>query len=613
MTGKINLILGSRAHLSASAADDQFEELYRTKLKPFITSLNKYPKIPAVLYYSGALFHRLEQKKPELFLLIKELAARKQLEILGGGFYEPLIPLLPHADKIGQIEMFTTYIRQNFGRKPQGCLLAHSGWEQSLVGVLTTCGMAYTFLTEEQFTAAGAEHCFEPVYTEDQGKLLAVFPVFLSLAGMGSMGAFSVLKDTPESAAFSNGSKLITVFPDFPHENAEAETEAFFEDLDKTAALKTRDELSLELTTPGRVYRLSSSLSRIYFSASGDSSCPHPRSLLARQMQANDLYATIYFVHNLINQFRGDKSRKRAAREELWKAQEADALCGGGDFMAAQKYAYRAVLAAERIIREKDFIPSLLSFDLNLDGTAEYLFQDKNTNCYVSSRGAAVFEFDYLPKGWSYLNAFPDGRVHYAFRDIILPGDFVPSDPSAINEDNLPPGSRLCGNEEYRLESADRTKLKATFTLPTRKGIPFGLIEIQKTYRLDKNTLYLSYLLRNRSEEKIVLRFIPRFDLSLAGEELLFRKSQGEEEKSAEKHGEKKRIVFLEEQESKQGASIGIGFQSPCDLFYYPAESGHQSLCFFPVFQLFLNPGDTWENRLTAAVSAKTRTAKSPL
>jgi len=626
MTGKISLILGSRAHLSASAADDQFEELYRNKLKPFITTLNKYPKIPAVLYYSGTLFHRLEQKKPELFLLIKELTARKQLEILGGGFYEPLMPLLPHADKIGQIEMFTTYIRQNFGRKPQGCLLAHSGWEQSLVGVLTTCGMAYTFLTEEQFAAAGAEHCFEPVYTEDQGKLLAVFPVFLSLAGMGSKGAFSVLKDTPEDAAFSGSPKLITVFPDFPHENAEAGTEAFFDDLNKIITQKTKDELSLELTTPGRVYRLSASLSRLYFSASGDLSCPYPRSLLARQMQANDLYATVYFVHNLINQFRGDKSRKRAAREELWKAQEADALCGccgdsrnsggnnnnrGGDSTAAQKYAYRAVLTAERIIREKDFIPSLLSFDLNLDGTAEYLFQDKNTNCYVSSRGAAVFELDYLPKGWSYLNTFPDGRAHYAFRDIILPGDFVPSDPSAINEASLPSGSRLCGNEEYRLESADRTKLKATFTLPTRKGIPFGLIEIQKTYRLDKNTLYLSYLLRNKSEEKIVLRFIPRFDLSLAGEELLFRKSQGEEERSAEKHGEKKRIIFLEEQESKQGASIGIGFQSPCDLYYYPAEPGHQSLCFFPMFQLFLNPGDTWENRLTAAVSAKTRSAKN--
>jgi len=623
MTGKISLILGSRAHLSASATDEQFEELYRIKLTPFITTLNQYPKIPAALYYSGTLFSRLEQKKPEFFLLIKDLAARKQLEILGGGFYGPLMPLIPQTDKIGQIEMFTTYIRQNFGRKPLGCVLAHSGWEQSLVGVLNTCGMAYTFLSEEQFAAALTEAgatasttpCFGPVYTEDQGKLLAVFPVFTSLdAAMGQKGAFSVLKEYPENKGHSGGTSLFTVFPEFPQKNTEEAIKTFFEDL---LVPKTKADLSLELTTPGRVYRASAALPRLYFSSSGDSSCPHTRSFLSRHAPANDLYSGIYFVHALINQFRGDKSRKRAAREELWKAEEAEALCKTLDSPAAQKYAYRALLAAERIIREKEFKPSLLTLDLNLDGTAEYLFQDKNINCYVRSKGASVFEFDYLPKGLNYLTAFPDGRAHYAFRDMLLPGDFVPPDLSAIDKATLPPESRLCGNEEYRLESADRIKLKANFTLPPRKGIPFGAIEIQKTYRIEKNSLSLSYVLSNRGEDKIVLCFVPRFDLSLSGEELLFRKSQGEEERSAEKQGIKKRVVSLEEQESKQGASIGVGFQTPCDLYYYPVnhyveKAGYQSLwpqalCFFPVFQLFLNPGDTWENRITVAVSAKTR------
>ena len=644
MTGRISLILGSHAHLSASAADEQFEELYRTKLKPFITTLNQYPKIPAALYYSGTLFSRLEQKKPEFFLLIKDLAARKQLEILGGGFYEPLMPLLPQTDKIGQIEMFTTYIRQNFGRKPLGCVLAHSVWEQSLVGVLNTCGMAYTFLSEEQFAAASstvnaaaanttatatanaaanADHRFGPVYTEDQGKLLAVFPIFSSLsAAMGQRGVFSVLKEYPEIQESGGGPRLATVFPAFPKENAEDAIRFFFEDLSETLILKTRDELSLELTTPGRVYRTSASLPRLYFSASGDSSCPHTRSFLSRHAPANDLYSGIYFVHTLINQFRGDKSRKRAAREELWKAQEAEALCKTShDSLAAHKHAYRALLASERIIREKDFKPSLLTLDLNLDGMAEYLFQDKNINCYVSLKGASVFKFDYLPKSWNYLTAFPDGRAHHAFRDLLLPGDFVPPELSAIDKATLPPESRLCGNEEYRLESADRIKLKAGFTLPPRKGIPFGSIEIQKTYRVEKNSLSLSYALNNKGEEKIVLCFIPRFDLSLAGEEILFRKSQGEEERSAEKQGTKRRVVFLEEQESKQGASIGVGFQTPCDLYYYPVEYHaeeseyqphlHQALCFFPVFQLFLNPGDTWENRITVAVSAKTRSARN--
>ena len=289
MTGKINLVLGSHAHIVPSAPDEEFEELYRTALRPFITVLHQFPKIPAVLHYSGSLFTRLEQKKPEFFLLIKDMAARKQLELLGGGFYEPLLPLLPPADRIGQIEMLTTYLRQCFGRKPQGCMLAHSGWEQSLAGVLAACGMAYTFLSEEQFAAAGCKgsDLFTPVYTEDQGKLLVVFPVFSSLARMGTDGAAPVLQKAeigtddaqrggPASPAKNPAGPvgcLITVFPAFPRENAEEGIRSFFSDLVSIQADKTRD-ISIELSTPGRIYRSCTSLPKVYFVPSGDASCP---------------------------------------------------------------------------------------------------------------------------------------------------------------------------------------------------------------------------------------------------------------------------------------------------------------------------------------------------
>jgi hypothetical protein len=622
MTGKISLVLGSHAHIFPSAADEEFEELYRTTLMPFITVLNQFPKIPAVLHYSGSLFSRLEQKKPECFLLIKDMAARKQLELLGGGFYEPLLPLLPPADKIGQIEMLTTYLRQHFGRKPQGCMPAHSGWEQSLVGVLAACGMAYTFLSEEQFDAAGCKgkSLLTPVYTEDQGKLLVVFPVFSSLARMGTEGVLPVLQgffsgdeaQKPASGpAGSPASCLITVFPVFPRENAEEGIRSFFTDLSAILADKTR-EFSLELSTPGKMYRACASLPRVYFFPSGDPSCPQPRSCLTRYPEANEIYARVYFVHNLINQFRGDKSRKRSAREELWKAEGAETIMhtGSGEL---RRYAHKTILASERIIRENDFKPSLLNFDFNLNRIDEYLFQDKNINCYVRTRGASVFELDYLPKGWNYLDAFSGGfDRRCAFTDMFFPGDFVPSaDPGSAlcsfpGAEPFPENSRFCGTEEYKLLSADRTKLRAAFVLSPRKGIPFGFIEIQKTYRLEKNVLYLSYGLYNRGDEKTILCFIPRFDLALAGEQLFFRRSQGEEESSAEKKGERRRVLTVEERDTRHGASLSVGFQTPCDLYYSELEA-LGTCCFLPVFQLFLNPGDVWENQITLAVSAKAR------
>ncbi|MDR0447514.1 MAG: DUF1925 domain-containing protein [Treponema sp.] len=619
MTGKLSLILGFHAHIFPSAANEEFEELYRTCLSPFISVLNRYPKIPAVLHYSGSLFDRLEQKKPELFLLIKDMAARKQIELLGGGYYEPILSLIPPVDRIGQVEMLTTYIRQNFGRKPQGCMLSHSGWEQSLAGVLPACGMAYTFLSEEQFTAAHCrgEDLFGPVYTEEQGKLLVVFPVFSSLARMGTEGVYNVLLGEDN---FSSGlllgeeeRKLITVFPVFPKENAEEKIRSFFDELIQTD--RSRD-LSLELTTPGRVYRNSTSLPKVYFFSSGDSSCPQPRSFLTQYPETNGLYARIYYVQNLINQLRGDKSRKRSAREELWKAQGAETLIHTNN-RDVRRYAHKAILAAERIIREKNFKPSLLTFDFDLDRIEEYLFQDKNINCYVRTRGAAVFELDYLPRGWNYLDSFTgantgSGRIdrRCAFMDMLLPGEFVPPADSSSGvysfpgPEPFPSDGRFCGNEEYRLLSAERAKLRASFVLPVRKGVPFGSIEIQKTYSLEKNTLYLSYRLSNKGEEKTIFCFVPRFDLALAGERILFRKSQGEEETSADRKGEKRRVMSLEEQGARGGASLSVSFQSPCDLYYAGLEElgANRNLCFLPIFQVFLNPGYNWENRITLGV-----------
>ncbi|MDR2072980.1 MAG: DUF1925 domain-containing protein, partial [Spirochaetaceae bacterium] len=501
MTGKISLILGSHAHVSPAMGEEDFEDLYRNKLKPFITALNQHTKIQAVLHYSGPLLCKLEQKKPELFLLIKELVARKRIELLGGGFYEPLLPFLPSADKIGQIEMFTTYVRKNFGRKPQGCWLVRDGWDQSLVGVLNTCGMAYTFLDEEQFFAAGCtgRSLFRPVFTEDQGKLLAVFPVFSSLASMGTKGAPELLRGISKPA-------LVTVFPEFPPGRGEGAVERFFAELSEFLAEKGE----IELTTPGKVYRSCGSLSRVYFPPSSG----RYRDGLIRFEEANDLYSKVFFVHNQINQLRGDKSRKRSAREELWKAQCVEALSFGhrGDVgaPAVRKYSYRAILASERITREKEFKPSLLAFDFNLNSTPEYLFQDKNINCYVRTRGAAVFEFDHLPRGWNYLDTFSGGaRRRCAFMDRILPGDFIPP-----GTDSFPPGGRFCGEENYHVESMDRQKLKVSFVLPPSGNLPFGAIEIQKIYRLEKNVLHLSYTLCNRGEEKTVFCFIPQFDLS---------------------------------------------------------------------------------------------------
>lgn len=586
MSGKISLILGFHEHLSPGGPDGEFEELCASFLKPLIMILNDRPEIHAVLHLSGPLLEKLEQKKREFFLLIGDLASRRRVEVLGGGFYEPPFPLLPPADKIGQIEMLTTYLRKHFGKKPQGCYLPFGLWEQSLTGTLSSCGMAYTFLDADHFRAAGleGEKLFFPRITEDQGKLISVFSVFSSLEDILSV---------PEN--FS-GRRAAALFPRFPRSGTIEAMNAFFEELSRRIREKT-----LELSLPGKALRAAGPLERSYFSPSGE------RHFLIEYGEANGLYSKMLWTHSLINQLRGDKARKQAAREELWKAQRAEIFYRTGErdlsFPEIRNYSYRALLSAERTTREKGkWKPSLVAFDFDLDGISEYLFQDEALNCYVRTRGASLFELDYLPKAWNYLDTFSGGGLFSrgAFMDCFLDAGVSAVSAAAGN------GSRFCAGETFEA-SVDKIHNKVLFRLLPKKGIPFGAVEMEKIYQVENNVLSLLYTLHNRGDEDLAFSFVPRIDLAFAGPRSF---SVSTAEGPLQKDTAAAALERFEVADTKNGAIIGISSKAPFDLAFSPVTtpSGagnaetYQSTCFSPLFRLALKGGESWSTEFALSI-----------
>jgi predicted glycosyl hydrolase (DUF1957 family) len=177
--------------------------------------LFKYPQIQAVLHYSGVLLQWIERFHPEMFMLIEDMVSRKQAEMLGGGFYEPMLALLPLQDKIGQIELLTTYLRRHFGKRPLGCWIPAYAWEQNLVAPLSACGLTYTFLREDQFINSGLkiDDLYLPCITEDQGKLITVFPVFYSLGKKLAELNFQAVFGDLYNKMPKNTDSTITIFP----------------------------------------------------------------------------------------------------------------------------------------------------------------------------------------------------------------------------------------------------------------------------------------------------------------------------------------------------------------------------------------------------------------
>ena len=100
---KFELVLLIHAHQPVGNFDEVLERAYRNAYRPFIEVLARHPSIRAGLHYSGALLEWLEARHPDYFDRLCELVASNQAEIVGGGFYEPILMTIPPEDRHEQM------------------------------------------------------------------------------------------------------------------------------------------------------------------------------------------------------------------------------------------------------------------------------------------------------------------------------------------------------------------------------------------------------------------------------------------------------------------------------------------------------------------------------
>ena len=156
-----------------------FEDAYQRAYLPMLEALLRHPSISVALHYSGCLFDWLSVEHPEFFKLLSRLIAREQVEMLGGGYYEPILPMIPDADKLGQVGKMSEYIWQEFSRRPRGLWLAERVWEPSLAKPLAEAGISWTLVDDTAFKMVGKEEgeLFGYFNTEEQGRSLKIFPI----------------------------------------------------------------------------------------------------------------------------------------------------------------------------------------------------------------------------------------------------------------------------------------------------------------------------------------------------------------------------------------------------------------------------------------------------
>ena len=156
-----------------------FRESFDRCYRPTLDLLWQYPDLHASLHYTGPLLEWIEVNEPGFLDLLRKMVERGQVEVIGGGFYEPIFCWLRSADQRRQVDLMRRHLEERLGKSGGGFWLAERVWETDLPARLFPLGLAYAPLDDHHFHLAGLDdedlHGYYTVSWE--GAPLRIFPI----------------------------------------------------------------------------------------------------------------------------------------------------------------------------------------------------------------------------------------------------------------------------------------------------------------------------------------------------------------------------------------------------------------------------------------------------
>ncbi len=415
------LLLCLHNHQPVGNFGSVLDDACRKSYLPFLQTLSRFPGIKATVHFSGFLLQWLAAKQPGVFALLKDLAVSGQVEVLGGGMYEPVLALLPERDRQGQLKELSDTVGRYFGRRPRGIWLAERVWEPDVTATLAAAGVEYLPLDDYHFLRAGLPpEELDGVYlTEVNGAAVRLFPGSEQLRYLVPFGGVDQALDAVErltsrdvpypAAIFADDGEKFGVWPG-THKSVYEEgwLRRFFEGIEARKdriATMTLGEYASKAPMRGRVY-----LPTCSYIEMGEWTLPAPaaarfgrllhemrsgkhawfrpfaqgghfRSFLRKYEESNQLHKRMLYVSERVEEARR-KGGTSEARDLLYQAQCNDVYWHGvfgGLYLnhlreAAYSNLLRAEEAADRVIHgTKTGWTEVVSGDIDSDGGTEHL------------------------------------------------------------------------------------------------------------------------------------------------------------------------------------------------------------------------------------------------
>lgn len=526
---------------NSMSVSENLERDYIDIYKNAATFFYSHPGCPFFFSFTGKQISYYHKKHPELLKIFHELENRKQIEIIGGGYWNPIFPLLFPADRSSQIEMLSTAIRTTIGKRPRGMRLCAENWDSAMVSSLQTCGIEYVLLENEVIPQT--KQCYLPLVMSERGKSVDIVPVYKNFKSIilnpdaptvskedKKNIAWQFLKDIQKKAVKTSAPesvqgecRMVTISLSLKEFKSILEN-GILESIYETAC--EFEDIKISLPTPCRKIMpklacyLPACLSEKLALWASVPYVPTPVKsyqitifdFLQLYPQVKALYDRMLYVSLLANQCRGDKMRKNTAREKLWEAQAGEAyICSPeGVFAPSAKrhHIYNLLIEAEQFIRSaSEFKESVTEFDYNGDGINEYVIRMQDYTACVYPSGGAIRELDIMQDLKNYaanLNRIEmfDGISDNYWRGLFVDHLFSANDFEKYKK-NESAGDGIFSRLKYDEIRFSSPRNEIQLAASASFGEKSQKVVLKKKYLTSSNGMVIQYILKNDSTEKL--------------------------------------------------------------------------------------------------------------
>ncbi|MBU0686447.1 MAG: DUF1926 domain-containing protein [Candidatus Margulisbacteria bacterium] len=623
----INLILGIHCHQPIGTADHIIEKAYRNNYFPFFNALKEHPRIKITAHFSGYLLEWLEKYHGEFIELLQELTRRSQLEFLGGGYYEPILPILPSGDRRGQLKLLTEKINKLFKVSPTGAWLAEQVYAPEIIEDLELQGIEYILLDDFHFQKSQieAESLFNPFILDRFGHLLKALAIhsFLKQLLPAQPPDKAVLLLKKLSSLGGERVAVVTIDNEIEEQYLSKLFGLIEANLTWISSLRPADYFE-KVSKAQKVYVGEGAAREVAEQAGGAFN-----NYFSKYPEANGIYKKMLSVSKKIQMLKRGKTivaaktreeKIREAESELYKAQFNEAYwpakSGGINLPLVRREAYSHLIAAENLVyglthgNQNYCELSILDFDG--DGNPEVLVTNRLLNAYFSpTYGGSLFELDYKPENINLLDTF--ARYKNKGLKALEAGSDKYRKVSLLDH-VLEEGTNI---EDFR---NNKYKLFADFAdglytvLPRRKSGEVSLrfsreanansgpLKISKTatFHAGQSAFIIEYEIKNCSDKMMNFLFGTEFCLTWVNKKMA--------EHIEDIEGLDKIKLF----DAKQGVSVSFKLSKAANIWKYPIvtslvnQGGTQELkqgvVVFPNWKLALQGGESFKVELRVGI-----------